>query len=164
MQSNQRDVALPHICKKKTVIIGCHVFHFPAPQEGGVDSGFRRAQGSGAVHRLYQIKGKRNIRAKEVELSWASFNKGDCFILDLGEVGVEPLFGQHYSHLFVCATVAFFCVSTVWTRTRLLGWKRGTWASMPDAWVHCQLTIIFIVDSSNDHFFDETVNHLVSKM
>lgn len=55
-------------------------------QEGGVESGFRRSQGSGTVHRLYQIKGKRNIRAKEVELSWNSFNKGDCFILDLGQV------------------------------------------------------------------------------
>ncbi|KAM6949651.1 capping protein (actin filament), gelsolin-like b isoform 1-T1 [Aplochiton taeniatus] len=55
-------------------------------KEGGVESGFRRAQaGSGPVHRLYQIKGKRNIRAKEVELGWQSFNKGDCFILDLGE-------------------------------------------------------------------------------
>lgn len=57
-----------------------------APQEGGVESGFRRSQTSGTVHRLYQIKGKRNIRAKEVVLSWSSFNKGDCFILDLGEV------------------------------------------------------------------------------
>lgn len=56
------------------------------PQEGGVESGFRRSQTSGTVHRLYQIKGKRNIRAKEVALSWSSFNKGDCFILDLGEV------------------------------------------------------------------------------
>uniref|UniRef100_A0A4W5JPU9 Macrophage-capping protein n=1 Tax=Hucho hucho TaxID=62062 RepID=A0A4W5JPU9_9TELE len=55
-------------------------------KDGGVESGFRRPQGgSGPVHRLYQIKGKRNIRAKEVELSWKSFNKGDCFILDLGE-------------------------------------------------------------------------------
>ncbi|MEQ2194149.1 hypothetical protein XENOCAPTIV_024431, partial [Xenoophorus captivus] len=53
--------------------------------EGGIESGFRRPQGSGTVQRLYQIKGKRNIRAKEVELSWSSFNKGDCFILDLGE-------------------------------------------------------------------------------
>lgn len=52
---------------------------------GGVESGFRRPQGAGPVHRLYQVKGKRNIRAKEVELSWSSFNKGDCFILDLGE-------------------------------------------------------------------------------
>uniref|UniRef100_A0A146VRE5 Macrophage-capping protein n=1 Tax=Fundulus heteroclitus TaxID=8078 RepID=A0A146VRE5_FUNHE len=54
-------------------------------KDGGVESGFRRAQGGGTVQRLYQIKGKRNIRAKEVELSWSSFNKGDCFILDLGE-------------------------------------------------------------------------------
>ncbi|XP_055362736.1 capping protein (actin filament), gelsolin-like b isoform X2 [Betta splendens] len=54
-------------------------------KEGGVESGFRKPQDSGTVQRLYQIKGKRNIRAKEVELSWKSFNKGDCFILDLGE-------------------------------------------------------------------------------
>ncbi|XP_067117843.1 capping protein (actin filament), gelsolin-like b [Osmerus mordax] len=55
-------------------------------KEGGVESGFRRPQsGSDPVHRLYQIKGKRNIRAKEVALSWESFNKGDCFILDLGQ-------------------------------------------------------------------------------
>lgn len=55
-----------------------------------MESGFRKTQGSGAsVQRLYQIKGKRNIRAKEVELSWSSFNKGDCFILDLGEVSTR---------------------------------------------------------------------------
>ncbi|KAJ8416664.1 hypothetical protein AAFF_G00325420 [Aldrovandia affinis] len=62
---------------------------------GGVDSGFRRTpSGSGPVHRLYQIKGKRNIRAKEVELSWESFNKGDCFILDLGETIVSWIGSQ----------------------------------------------------------------------
>ncbi|CAN9509647.1 unnamed protein product [Ophioblennius macclurei] len=61
---------------------------------GGVDSGFRRPQGSDTVHRLYQIKGKRNIRAKEVELSWSSFNKGDCFILDLGETIVSWIGSQ----------------------------------------------------------------------
>lgn len=58
-------------------------------KEGGVESGFRRSQTSGTVHRLYQVKGKRNIRAKEVELSWSSFNRGDCFILDLGETIVS---------------------------------------------------------------------------
>lgn len=58
-------------------------------KEGGVESGFRKTQESGTVHRLYQIKGKKNIRAKEVELSWKSFNKGDCFILDLGETIVS---------------------------------------------------------------------------
>ncbi|XP_049609349.1 capping protein (actin filament), gelsolin-like b [Syngnathus scovelli] len=64
-------------------------------KDGGVESGFRRPQNSGtAVQRLYQIKGKRNIRAKEVELSWKSFNKGDCFILDLGEVIVSWIGSQ----------------------------------------------------------------------
>ncbi|KAK3559848.1 hypothetical protein QTP86_021432, partial [Hemibagrus guttatus] len=59
-------------------------------KEGGVESGFRKQQsGSGPVKRLYHIKGKRNIRAKEVELNWSSFNKGDCFILDLGETIVS---------------------------------------------------------------------------
>lgn len=65
-------------------------------QDGGVESGFRRPQGSGTVQRLYQIKGKRNIRAKEVELSWSSFNKGDCFILDLGEV--RTLRNKQFKH------------------------------------------------------------------
>ncbi|XP_031441161.1 capping protein (actin filament), gelsolin-like b isoform X2 [Clupea harengus] len=64
-------------------------------KEGGVESGFRRAQsGSGPIQRLYQIKGKRNIRAKEVELSWSSFNKGDCFILDLGNTIVSWIGSQ----------------------------------------------------------------------
>nr|XP_009680578.1 PREDICTED: macrophage-capping protein [Struthio camelus australis] len=57
-------------------------------QPGGVDSPFRSphpATASGPVLRLYQVKGRRNIRASERDLSWASFNTGDCFILDLGE-------------------------------------------------------------------------------
>ncbi|XP_058870577.1 capping protein (actin filament), gelsolin-like b [Acipenser ruthenus] len=56
-------------------------------KEGGVESGFRKSRpGSAPPNRLYQIKGKSNIRAREVELSWGSFNKGDCFILDLNQV------------------------------------------------------------------------------
>uniref|UniRef100_A0A8C7MDI8 Scinderin like b n=1 Tax=Oncorhynchus kisutch TaxID=8019 RepID=A0A8C7MDI8_ONCKI len=35
--------------------------------------------------RLLHIKGRRTIRATEVVLSWASFNQGDCFIVDLGK-------------------------------------------------------------------------------
>ncbi|XP_056602586.1 capping protein (actin filament), gelsolin-like a [Triplophysa dalaica] len=55
-------------------------------KEGGVESGFKSARSrTGPVTHLYQVKGKKNIRAREVELSWGSFNKGDCFILDLGE-------------------------------------------------------------------------------
>lgn len=38
------------------------------------------------VKRLLQVKGRRAIRATEVEMSWSSFNKGDCFIVDLGKV------------------------------------------------------------------------------
>ncbi|XP_052449656.1 macrophage-capping protein-like isoform X2 [Carassius gibelio] len=55
-------------------------------KEGGVESGFKSARSrTGPVTHLYQVKGKKNIRAREVELGWGSFNKGDCFILDLGE-------------------------------------------------------------------------------
>uniref|UniRef100_A0A8C4UVZ5 Macrophage-capping protein n=1 Tax=Falco tinnunculus TaxID=100819 RepID=A0A8C4UVZ5_FALTI len=57
-------------------------------QEGGVDSAFkptRPSAGAGPVCKLYQVKGKKNIRASEQDLSWASFNTGDCFILDLGK-------------------------------------------------------------------------------
>lgn len=61
------------------------------PQEGGVESAFHKTQPSARVgpiptRKLYQVKGKKNIRAIEQDLSWASFNTGDCFILDLGEV------------------------------------------------------------------------------
>lgn len=38
------------------------------------------------VQRLLQVKGRRVIRATEVPISWESFNQGDSFILDLGEV------------------------------------------------------------------------------
>ncbi|NXF55075.1 CAPG protein, partial [Oceanites oceanicus] len=55
-------------------------------QEGGVDSAFKPTRpGAGPVRKLYQVKGKKNIRASERDLGWASFNTGDCFILDLGE-------------------------------------------------------------------------------
>lgn len=59
-------------------------------QEGGVESGFKSARSRiDPVKYLYQVKGKKNIRAREVEFSWGSFNKGDCFILDLGEVCIS---------------------------------------------------------------------------
>ncbi|XP_075300807.1 macrophage-capping protein [Opisthocomus hoazin] len=57
-------------------------------QDGGVDSAFkptRPGAGAGPVRKLYQVKGKKNIRASGRDLSWASFNTGDCFLLDLGE-------------------------------------------------------------------------------
>ncbi|ELK07678.1 Macrophage-capping protein [Pteropus alecto] len=57
-------------------------------QEGGVESAFHKTSPGAtpaAVRKLYQVKGKKNIRATERALSWDSFNTGDCFILDLGQ-------------------------------------------------------------------------------
>ncbi|NWX07051.1 CAPG protein, partial [Caloenas nicobarica] len=63
--------------------------HFPRGvtyQEGGVASAFRAPRpGAGPVRKLYQVKGKKNIRASERDVGWGSFNTGDCFILDLGQ-------------------------------------------------------------------------------
>ncbi|XP_071374678.1 gelsolin-like [Centroberyx affinis] len=55
-------------------------------QKGGVASGFQHVVINDMnVKRLLHIKGRRAIRATEVDLSWSSFNKGDCFIVDLGK-------------------------------------------------------------------------------
>ncbi|XP_029309285.1 scinderin like b isoform X2 [Cottoperca gobio] len=55
-------------------------------QKGGVASGFKQVVTNDMnVKRLLHIKGRRAIRATEVDMSWSSFNKGDCFIVDLGK-------------------------------------------------------------------------------
>ncbi|XP_006900439.1 PREDICTED: macrophage-capping protein isoform X2 [Elephantulus edwardii] len=57
-------------------------------REGGVESAFHKTSPGAtpaAIKKLYQVKGKKNIRATERALSWDSFNTGDCFILDLGQ-------------------------------------------------------------------------------
>ncbi|KTF80905.1 hypothetical protein cypCar_00012653 [Cyprinus carpio] len=55
-------------------------------KQGGVASGFQHVVTNDMnVKRLLHIKGRRAIRATEVNLSWASFNRGDCFIIDLGK-------------------------------------------------------------------------------
>uniref|UniRef100_A0A8C9INI4 Gelsolin-like domain-containing protein n=2 Tax=Piliocolobus tephrosceles TaxID=591936 RepID=A0A8C9INI4_9PRIM len=56
-------------------------------QEGGVESAFHKTStgAPAAIKKLYQVKGKKNIRATERALNWDSFNTGDCFILDLGQ-------------------------------------------------------------------------------
>ncbi|XP_039762890.1 gelsolin-like isoform X2 [Pararge aegeria] len=52
--------------------------------EGGHASGFSHVTiNAGAEKRLFQIKGKRNVRVRQVEVSVTSMNKGDCFILDV---------------------------------------------------------------------------------
>ncbi|KAM4552407.1 scinderin like b [Odontesthes bonariensis] len=55
-------------------------------QKGGVSSGFKHVVTNDMnVKRLLHVKGRRAIRATEVDMSWSSFNKGDCFIIDLGK-------------------------------------------------------------------------------
>ncbi|XP_049576801.1 scinderin like a [Syngnathus scovelli] len=55
-------------------------------QKGGVASGFRNVVTNEAnIKRLLHVKGHRQVRATEVDLTWASFNKGDCFIIDFGK-------------------------------------------------------------------------------
>ncbi|XP_062342788.1 adseverin [Osmerus eperlanus] len=54
---------------------------------GGVASGFQHVVTNDlTAQRLFHIKGRRVVRATEVPLDWSSFNKGDCFIIDLGAV------------------------------------------------------------------------------
>lgn len=60
---------------------------FALSQKGGVASGFQHVVTNDMnVKRLLHVKGRRAIRATEVDLAWSSFNKGDCFIIDLGKV------------------------------------------------------------------------------
>ncbi|XP_069795373.1 scinderin-like [Narcine bancroftii] len=53
--------------------------------EGGAASGFNHVVTNEIkVKRVLHVKGKRNARGKEVPFAWASFNKGDCFIIEAG--------------------------------------------------------------------------------
>ena len=57
------------------------------PQKGGAASGFKHVKTNDVTaKRLLHLKGRRIIRATEVEMSWDSFNNNDCFIIDLGKV------------------------------------------------------------------------------
>ncbi|KAG7498522.1 gelsolin isoform X2 [Solea senegalensis] len=54
--------------------------------KGGVASGFKHVvTNEVTVQRVLQVKGRRSVRATEVAVTWDSFNRGDCFILDLGD-------------------------------------------------------------------------------
>lgn len=53
-------------------------------EAGGVSSGFTHVDRNAYEKRLFQVKGRRNIRVKQVDATVASMNKGDCFILDMG--------------------------------------------------------------------------------
>lgn len=52
--------------------------------DGGVASGFKHVDPDEVELKLLQVKGKRNVRVRQVPLDVASMNKGDCFILDGG--------------------------------------------------------------------------------
>ncbi|KAI5092594.1 scinderin like b, partial [Silurus meridionalis] len=55
-------------------------------KKGGVASGFHHVVTNETnAKRLLHVKGRRVIRATEVNFTWNSFNKGDCFIVDLGK-------------------------------------------------------------------------------
>nr|XP_043900673.1 scinderin like a isoform X2 [Solea senegalensis] len=54
-------------------------------KKGGVASGLQHVVTNvSTVKRLLHVQGRRNIRAAEKDLSWSSFNSGDCFLIDLG--------------------------------------------------------------------------------
>ncbi|XP_051519708.1 scinderin-like [Myxocyprinus asiaticus] len=52
---------------------------------GGMASGFHHVVTNDlTAQRLFHIKGRWTVQATEVSFAWASFNKGYCFIVDMG--------------------------------------------------------------------------------
>ncbi|KAL6462850.1 hypothetical protein MHYP_G00292720 [Metynnis hypsauchen] len=59
-------------------------------KKGGVASGFKHIETNVYnILRLLHIKGRKNVTATEVEVSWKSFNTGDVFLLDMGKTIVQ---------------------------------------------------------------------------
>ncbi|XP_041262354.1 villin-1 [Onychostruthus taczanowskii] len=59
-------------------------------KKGGAASGMKHVEtNTYNVQRLLHVKGKKNVVAGEVEMSWKSFNRGDVFLLDLGQLIVQ---------------------------------------------------------------------------
>lgn len=52
--------------------------------EGGIESGFHHVDPKSYKPRLLWIKGKKNVRVREVPRASTSLNNGDVFILDMG--------------------------------------------------------------------------------
>ncbi|KOB71511.1 Gelsolin, partial [Operophtera brumata] len=62
---------------------------------GGNPSGFNHVvTNAGATKRLIQVKGKRNVRVREVDPQISSMNSGDVFILDK-DSDILVLVGEH---------------------------------------------------------------------
>ena len=78
------------------------------------------------VQRLFQVKGRRVVRATEVPVSWESFNNGDCFILDLGNVSPAlPFLRGHCSAPGLTWGGGLIHVNSVKTQW---GGSQGQWA------------------------------------
>ncbi|KAI4878703.1 hypothetical protein NFI96_013479 [Prochilodus magdalenae] len=59
-------------------------------KKGGVASGMKQVEtNTYNIRRLLHVKGKKNIVAGEVDMTWNSFNKGDVFLLDLGNLIIQ---------------------------------------------------------------------------
>uniref|UniRef100_A0A3Q3LF23 Advillin n=1 Tax=Mastacembelus armatus TaxID=205130 RepID=A0A3Q3LF23_9TELE len=59
-------------------------------KKGGVASGMRHTEtNTYDVKRLLQVKGNKRVTAREVEMSWTSFNLGDVFLLDIGKTIIQ---------------------------------------------------------------------------
>ncbi|TSK92916.1 Villin-1 [Bagarius yarrelli] len=59
-------------------------------KKGGVASGMKQVEtNTYNVRRLLHVKGKKNVVAGEVDMNWNSFNKGDVFLLDLGNIIIQ---------------------------------------------------------------------------
>jgi len=61
--------------------------YFKAPiqyMEGGIESGFKHVGPKEYKPRMYQVKGKKNVRMIQVDMHRMSLNSGDVFILDAG--------------------------------------------------------------------------------
>uniref|UniRef100_A0AAY4CKL1 HP domain-containing protein n=1 Tax=Denticeps clupeoides TaxID=299321 RepID=A0AAY4CKL1_9TELE len=59
-------------------------------KKGGVASGMKHVEtNSYEVQRLLHVKGRRRVVAREVEMSWQSFNLGDVFLLDTGKTIIQ---------------------------------------------------------------------------
>ncbi|CAL8342990.1 unnamed protein product [Boreogadus saida] len=59
-------------------------------KKGGVASGMKHVEtNTYDAKRLLHVKGRKHVVAGEVDMSWASFNNGDVFILDLGNIIIQ---------------------------------------------------------------------------
>lgn len=138
-------------------------------QQGGVASGFHHVSTNNVdVKRLLHIKGRRAIRATEVGMTWANFNQGDCFILDLGKVGMSEsttLFKIYFldkiqlflflNRTFISGVEATAIVSSVWRPPSwplISGTMRGT-AGQSCTWLRMErsqkLWLMWVKDLSS---------------